>query len=167
MFCELSRNQPILRFDVILRHDWPIEKCLLHFRVFFGGKTKKPCFDLFTHWLIKQITKTYRNHFSRSCENRSSFACRDEKISGGLVWHIAILLDNFGPCNNMPINSGKQDTDCQKLSISRHTLPSSCQNGLLGLSEVKSSLLSHQIKPNIVIQTWAQLALERYNLKDR
>ena len=60
---ELSRNQPILRFDVVLEHDWPIEQCLLHIRVFFGGKTKRPCFDLFIHWLIKQITNTYRNHF--------------------------------------------------------------------------------------------------------
>ena len=34
---ELSRNQPTLRFDVILQHDWPIEQCLLHIRVFFGG----------------------------------------------------------------------------------------------------------------------------------
>ena len=69
---ELSRNQPILRFDVILQHDWPIEQCLLHIRVFFGGKTKRPCFDLFIHWLIKQITNTYRNQFSRSYENRSN-----------------------------------------------------------------------------------------------
>ena len=28
-----------------------------------GGKTKSPCFDLFIHWLIKQITNTYRNLF--------------------------------------------------------------------------------------------------------
>ena len=34
---ELSRNQLILRFDVILQHDWPIEQCLLYIRVFFGG----------------------------------------------------------------------------------------------------------------------------------
>ena len=40
----ISKNQPILRYDVILQHD------------FFGGKTKSPCFDLFIHWLIKQIT---------------------------------------------------------------------------------------------------------------
>ena len=53
---ELSRNQPILRFDVILQHDWPIEQCLLHIRVFFGGKTKSPCFDLFINWLMKQMT---------------------------------------------------------------------------------------------------------------
>ena len=66
---ELSRNQPILRFDIILQHDWPIEQCLLHIRVFFGGKTKRPCFDLFTHWLIKQITNTHGNHFSRSYES--------------------------------------------------------------------------------------------------
>ena len=70
---ELSRNQSILRFDVILQHNWPIEQSLLRIRVFFGGKTKRPCFDLFIHWLIKQITNTYyRNHFSRSCENRSN-----------------------------------------------------------------------------------------------
>ena len=64
---ELSRN----RFDVILQHDWSIEQCLLHIRVFFGGKTKSPCFVLFNHWLIKQITNTYRNHSSRTYENRS------------------------------------------------------------------------------------------------
>jgi len=55
---ELSKNQQILRFDVILQHDWPVEQCLLHIRVFFGGKTKRPCFDLFIHWLMKQITNT-------------------------------------------------------------------------------------------------------------
>ena len=68
---ELSRNQSILRFDVILQHDWPIEQCLPHIRVFFGEKTKRPCFDLFIHWLIKQITNNYRNHLARSYENRS------------------------------------------------------------------------------------------------
>ena len=69
---ERSRNQSILRFDVILQHDWPIEQCLLHIRVFFGGKTKKSCFDLFIYWLIKQITNAYRNYFSRLYENRSN-----------------------------------------------------------------------------------------------
>ena len=64
---ELSRN----RFDVILQHDWSIEQCLLHIRVFFGGKMTSPCFVPFIHWLIKQITNTYQNHFSRSYENRS------------------------------------------------------------------------------------------------
>ena len=51
---ELSPDQSILRFDVILQHNLPIEQCLLHIRVFFGG------FDLFVHWLIKQITNTCR-----------------------------------------------------------------------------------------------------------
>ena len=37
--CELSSNQWIFRFDVILQHDWPIEQRLFHIRVFFGGKT--------------------------------------------------------------------------------------------------------------------------------
>ena len=68
---EQACVQSILRFDVILQHDWPIKQCRLHIRVFFGGKTKRPCFDLFIHWLIKQITNTYRNHFSRSYENRA------------------------------------------------------------------------------------------------
>ena len=36
-----------------------------------GGKTKRPCFDLFIHWLMKQRTNTHRNLFSRSHENRS------------------------------------------------------------------------------------------------
>ena len=43
---ELARNHSIIRFDVILQHDWPIEQWLLHIRVFFSGKTKSPCFDL-------------------------------------------------------------------------------------------------------------------------
>ena len=62
--------QEINRY-VLLRHDWPIEQYLLYIRVFFGGKTKRPCFHLFIHWLIKQITNTYWKHFSRSYENRS------------------------------------------------------------------------------------------------
>ena len=56
---ELSRNQSILFFDVMLQHHWPVEQSLLHIKVFFGGKTKSPCFDLFIHWLIKQIMNTY------------------------------------------------------------------------------------------------------------
>ena len=74
LLCELSRNQPILRFDVILQNDWLIEQCPFHIRVFFGGKTKRACFNLFICWLIKQITNTYRNYFSPSHENRSIFA---------------------------------------------------------------------------------------------
>ena len=58
---ELSRNC----FDVILQHDWSIEQCLLHIRVFFGWKTKSPCFDLFTYWLMKQITNTVPKPFFR------------------------------------------------------------------------------------------------------
>ena len=50
---ELSRNQTVHRLDVILKRDWAIEQCLLHVRVFFGRKTKGPCFDL-----LKQMTNT-------------------------------------------------------------------------------------------------------------
>ena len=38
---------------------------------FLWWEMKRPCFDLFIHWLLKQITNTYWNHFSRSYENRS------------------------------------------------------------------------------------------------
>ena len=67
----LSRNHPLIEFDVMLEYDWPVEQCFLHIRVFFGGKTKRPCVDLFIHWLIKQIKKTCRNHFPRSYKNCS------------------------------------------------------------------------------------------------
>ena len=72
---EIERfDWSICHFDVILQHDWPIQQCLLQwYRVFFGGKTKSPCFDLYIYWLIKQITNTCRNHFSRSYENRSKY----------------------------------------------------------------------------------------------
>ena len=46
-----------INFDVILQHDWAIEQCLLHIRVFFGRKTKSACFDLFIHWLKKKKKK--------------------------------------------------------------------------------------------------------------
>ena len=58
-----SGNQPILRFDVILQHDWPIGQCLLHIRVFFGRKTNRPCFDSFIHWLTKQKKNTSQTIF--------------------------------------------------------------------------------------------------------
>ena len=61
--------------DVILQHDWPIERCHLHIRVFFGGKTKRPCFDLFIHWLITKIALYYFDtlvepHKNTSCEKQ-------------------------------------------------------------------------------------------------
>ena len=89
---ELSRNQSILHFDVILQHNWPIEQCLLLIRVFFGGKTKSPCFDLFIHWLIKQITNAYWNYFSKSYENRSNcvhiHSAVGSMIKEGCRWRI-------------------------------------------------------------------------------
>ena len=99
---ELSRN----RFDVILQHDWSIEQCLLHIRVFFGGKTKSPCSVLFIHWLIKQITNTYRNHFSRTYENRSiaelSGAKRVQRITmGKKIWENLVIT---WPCTDRPLD---------------------------------------------------------------
>ena len=46
----LSRNYLILSFDVILRHDWPIEHCLLRLRVFLEKENKEiMCWSF--HWL--------------------------------------------------------------------------------------------------------------------
>ena len=62
---QQNRNNKRTKIEgfVILQHDWVIKQCLLHIRVFFGGKTDSLCSDLFIHWLIKQITNTYRNQF--------------------------------------------------------------------------------------------------------
>ena len=87
---ELSRNQSILRFDVILQHDWPIEQCLLHISVFFGGKTKLLYFELFIHWLTKtKITNTDRNHFASPYENRSNRLNHNKHIlAANLLIHL-------------------------------------------------------------------------------
>ena len=62
---EQNRNKKRMEIErfVTLQHDWLIEQCLLHIRLLFGGKTNSLCSDLFIHWLINQITNTYRNHF--------------------------------------------------------------------------------------------------------
>ena len=59
-----------------LQHDWPlIEQCLLYIRVFSGRKTKSPCFDLFIHWLIKQVKNTYRIIFKTYEKCSLSLCC--------------------------------------------------------------------------------------------
>ena len=68
----------IYRYFVILQHDWPIKQCLLHIRVFFGGKTKSPCFDLFIHWLMKQNNEHLPEPFSRSYESLSNFILHEK-----------------------------------------------------------------------------------------
>ena len=88
---ELCTNQLILRFNVILQYDWSIEQCLLHIRVFFGGKTKSPYFDLFIHRLIKQLTNTYWNHFSRSYENRSKLKLKLQ-FGANCLWDISAVM---------------------------------------------------------------------------
>ena len=95
---ELSRNQSILRFDVILQHHWPIEQCLVHIRVFFGGKTKRACFDLFVHWLIKQITNDTLLTETRSDKNRSILMGNRALCS---LYPEDITLARFGKCQSM------------------------------------------------------------------
>ena len=57
-FSERKQRAWLFALTSNCNNDWPIEQCLLHIKVFFGGKTKRPCFDLFIHQLIKQITLT-------------------------------------------------------------------------------------------------------------
>ena len=113
---ELSRNKPILRFDVILQHNWPIEQCLLHIKVFFGREKKRPWSDLFIRWLIKQITNTYQNHFSRSYEIRSKGYMGMKKFSQACFSLFPRFMHstlNKGDCHthscwwNLHINSPK------------------------------------------------------------
>ena len=58
------------------------------------GQSMRPCFDLFIHWLIKQISNTYRNLFSRSYENRSSLHL--PKSSGKSYWKVINGTRLFG-----------------------------------------------------------------------
>ena len=92
-----SRNQPILRFDIILQHDWPIEQRLLHIRVFFGGKTKRPCFDLFIHWAIKQITipkRFFKVIRRKSLLQNSSGAMWTLRNKNNQIYHLTMSLIN-------------------------------------------------------------------------
>ena len=91
----LSERSAETRFDVILQHNWPFEQSLLYIRVFFGGKTKSPCFDLFIHCVMEQTTNIYRNYFSRLYENRSLW-CFEEMCGdqlGGFTKFIKIQTE--------------------------------------------------------------------------
>ena len=62
---ELSRwsNNALLRRYTATRLANRTMPSPIHIMVFFGGKTKSPCFELFIRWFIKQITNFYGNHF--------------------------------------------------------------------------------------------------------
>ena len=50
---EPSRNQSILRFDVILQHDWPIEQCLSSYKSFLWRENGESMFWSF-HLFVGQ-----------------------------------------------------------------------------------------------------------------
>ena len=62
----------INRYFALMSYDWPIKQCLLHIRVFFGRKTKRPGFYLFIHWLIKEITNVLTETIFQGHENCSN-----------------------------------------------------------------------------------------------
>ena len=49
-----------------------------------AGKQRVHVLNLFIHWLIKQMTNTHRNQFSRSHENRSNWCLSLLGLKGGL-----------------------------------------------------------------------------------
>ena len=103
---ELSRDQLIIRFDVILQQDQPIEQCpdSKLFRVFVGGKMKRSCFVLFIHWLRKQITNTNQNHFSRPYKNRS--------VSIKQLYHVQVCHSFLCPMCTTLLLMSQQHCDC-------------------------------------------------------
>ena len=56
---ELSSNQLILRFDIILQHHWPIEQCRLHISLKFSLAGKRR-----VHVLI--FDKTNNEHLAET-----------------------------------------------------------------------------------------------------
>ena len=60
---------------------------------------KGPCFDLFIHWLIQQITNTYRNHFSRTHKNLSIFDRFSVMLPCSLSWPNGGLVNPLTPKN--------------------------------------------------------------------
>ena len=73
--CPRTFQKSIDTSIFLLQHDWPIEQCFLHFRVFFGGKTKSPCFDLFIYWLINRraLTETiFQGHRKVALSKRNN-----------------------------------------------------------------------------------------------
>ena len=62
-------------------------------RVFFCRKMKSPHFDLFIHWLIKQMTNTYRNYFSRSYKNLSKSHVYNKRQTTDSSW-VFLRIEN-------------------------------------------------------------------------
>ena len=97
-FLEINRQW----IDTSLRRHTATQLAnLLHIRVFFGRKTKRPCFDLYIYWLTKQIiTNTNWNHFSRSYENRSIDRANTNMSNRGrrgtrIVYYSSILVHSL------------------------------------------------------------------------
>ena len=66
---------------------------LIFNRVFFCRKMKSPRFDLFIHWLIKQMTNTYRNYFSRSYKNLSKSHVYNKRQTTDSSW-VFLRIEN-------------------------------------------------------------------------
>ena len=75
---ELSRNLLILRFDFILQHNWPIEQCLLHIRVW--RENEESMFSSLNPLADKINNEHLTKPFSRLYENRSIFALFTRKL---------------------------------------------------------------------------------------
>ena len=102
---ELSRNC----FDVILQHDWSIEQCFLHIRVFLAGKRRVHVFFFSTladktnnEHLPKPCFKDIRKSLYQCFVNRVAMTITDMIISLFSVWlkttpldHVVVISSNW------------------------------------------------------------------------
>ena len=63
-----------------------------------AGKQRGHVLKTFIHWVMKQITNTYRNHFSRSYENRSKDSFHVCNLAAKLALKISALS-----CTKFPL----------------------------------------------------------------
>ena len=75
---ELSRNLLILRFDFILQHNWPIEQCLLHIRVW--RENEESMFSSLNPLADKINNEHLTKPVSRLYQNRSIFSLFTRKL---------------------------------------------------------------------------------------
>ena len=85
---ELSRNKPILHFDVILQHNWPIEQRLLHNYKGFLWWEKEEAMVWSFHSLADETNINYRNHF----QGHTKFTLKGIWEQGSLVKHVFLFF---------------------------------------------------------------------------
>ena len=86
---------------------------------FLWRENKRPCFDLFIHWLMKQRTNTYRNLFSRSYENRSNSCLANllEFVFSSQSSAPRLSFEEFKLLLSVVVSKSVRDEDPQVISL--------------------------------------------------